>query len=388
MIIVERRLALQVVERLKFFPVTAILGPRQCGKTTLAKSCMAPIADTCYLDLEKPSDLAKLADPEGFLRRHSNHLVCLDEVQRAPDIFPILRSLCDETGTPGRFLVLGSASPDLLRQTSESLAGRIGYLELTPFLESELGASEQQKLWVRGGFPPSFLAPTDALSRAWLDSFIQTFLERDLPQLGIRVSASILRPFWEMCAHFHGDLWNHSKIASSLGVSGKTVFHYLDILESAYMLRRLRPFSTNVKKRLVKSARVYIRDSGLLHRLLRIDNLDALAGHPVRGASWEGYVIEQVAAVAPDAELSFYRTSAGAEIDLLVRRGTHLVAIEMKASAAPRLERGFWNALEDVQPDQAWVAAQVPEPYSLADNVHVAPVGTICRELPGLLGSR
>ncbi len=379
---ISRHLQGNVNTSLGYFPVTAILGPRQCGKTTLAKRCIAGYSSALYLDLELPSDAAKLTgDAESFLRRHRGHIVCLDEIQRVPDIFPLLRSLCDETGAPGQFLVLGSASPDLLRQSSETLAGRIGYLELSPFTEAEVGSGHQDLLWLRGGFPKSFLAPTDDLSRVWLESFIQTFLERDLPQLGIRVPSVTMRRFWEMCAHLHGDLWNHEKVASSLGVTGKTVGHYLAVLEQAYMLRRLQPHSANLKKRLVKAPRVYLRDSGLLHRLLRIDTMDSLSSHPVRGASWEGYVIEQVAAAVPDADLSFYRTSAGAEIDLLVRQGGRLTAIEIKATSAPRMERGFWSALDDIQPDQAWVAAPVKEDFPLGQTVTAAPVSVICRTL-------
>ncbi len=379
---IKRDLYGKVTTSLGYFPVTAILGPRQCGKTTLAKNCVASVPDALYLDLELPSDRAKLmGDPEAFLRRHQGHIVCLDEIQRAPDIFQILRSLCDETGKPGQFLVLGSASPDLLRQTSETLAGRIAYLELSPFTETEVGAEHQDALWLRGGFPKSYLAPSDETSRMWLESFIMTFLERDLPQLGIRIPSITMRRFWEMCAHLHGDLWNHEKIASSLGVTGKTAGHYLAVLEQAYMLRRLPPYSGNLKKRLVKSPRVFLRDSGLLHRLLRIDTLDALSSHPVRGASWEGYVISQIAAAVPDADLSFYRTSAGAEIDLVVKQGQRLTAIEIKATSSPRMERGFWSALDDIKPDQAWVAAPVKEAFPLGHNVMVASPATIGKAL-------
>jgi len=378
---VDRSLEKQVEAYTAFFPVTAILGPRQCGKTTLARMLLARRSSPLYLDLERPSDVAKLADAEAFLGAHRGDIVCLDEIQRRPDLFSVLRSLCDDMHTPGQFLVLGPASPDLLRQSSETLAGRIGYLELTPFTEAEVGSEHRTSLWIRGGFPRSFLAPSDELSRAWLDSFIQTFLERDLPQLGIRVPAPALRNFWEMCAHLQGDLWNHAKVASALGVSGKTVAHYLTILDQAYMLRRLRPFAANVKKRLVKSPRVYLRDSGLVHRLLRIEDMETLSGHPVRGASWEGYVIEQVAAAVPGADLSFYRSAAGAEIDLLIRHNDRLTAIEIKATSAPRPERGFWSALKDVQPHRAWVAAQVKEAFPLGNEVTAAPVHEICTSL-------
>lgn len=378
---IKRTLYNKLRDYVGYFPVTAILGPRQCGKTTLAKAFMADHLEARYLDLERPSDLAKLSEPESFLRSLQGHMVCLDEIQRCPDLFPVLRSIVDETANPGQFIVLGSASPDLLRQSSETLAGRIGYLELTPLTEAEVGSEAQADLWFRGGFPRSFLAPGNTMSKAWLRSFTQTFLERDLPQLGIRIPSLMLRRFWEMCAHMHGDLWNHAKIAASLGVSGKTVAHYLDILEQAYMLRRLPPYHPNTKKRLVKSPRVYLRDSGILHHLLRIEDMQMLSGHPVRGTSWEGYVIEQVAAAVPYADLTFYRTAAGAEIDLIVKHGSRLTAIEIKASAVPRIERGFWQALDDIQPETAWVAAQVNEVFSIGNNVNVAPVQTICQFL-------
>ena len=373
----------QLNEYVGYFPVTSILGPRQCGKTTLAKTWLSEQDRVLYLDLERPADAAKLREPEDFLKRHRGSIVCLDEIQRVPDLFPVLRALCDESNAPGQFIVLGSASPQLLRQSSESLAGRIGYLELTPFVEAEVGCSTRDRLWLRGGFPRSFLAPTDALSWAWLDSFIQTFLERDIPQLGIRVPATTMRRFWQMCAHLHGDLWNHAKVATSLGVTGKTVGHYLDILEQAYMVRRLLPFEANVKKRLVKSPRIYLRDTGLLHRLLAINSLDALDGHPVKGASWESYVIEQIAAAVPDAELFFYRTAAGAEIDLVVRHGGALYTVEMKATSSPRLERGSSLALDDVNPAKAWVAAPVNDCFALNARIEVAPPDHICKVLRG-----
>ncbi len=382
---INRSLTGKVETFLGYFPVTAILGPRQCGKTTLVKHLLGrratPPGGMVYLDLERPSDLAKLSDPETYLASLRGRLVCLDEIQRFPELFPILRSLCDLTGEAAQYVVLGSASPNLLRQSSETLAGRIGYLELTPLTEQEVGLQQQDRLWLRGGFPRSFLAPDEALSRAWRDSFIQTFLERDIPQLGIRVPAMTLRHFWEMCAHLQGETWNHSKVGGALGVTGKTVAHYLDILEQAYMLRRLSPFASNVKKRLVKTPRYYLRDSGLLHRLLRIDGMDELNGHPVRGVSWEGYVIEQIAVAVPDAELFFYRTSAGAEIDLVVKRGKKLAAIEIKAGVAPAVERGFWMALEDIQPDFAYVAARVEKAFPMRGEVVVAPVSDICLQL-------
>ena len=266
-------------------------------------------------------------------------------------------------------------------QTSETLAGRIACIELTPFREHELGVDARFPLWDRGGFPGSYLAPDAELSRAWLDNFIQTFLERDVPQLGIRVPAATLRRFWQMCAHFHGESWNHSKIAGSLGVSGATAAHYLDILEDAYMLRRIPSFAANVKKRLVKAPRVYLRDSGLLHRLLRIDTHDDLLAHPVYGASWEGYIIEQMAAALPDSELSYYRTAAGTEMDLVVARGRRMTALEMKGTVAPKLTRGFWAALDDLKPDRCFVVAPVDSAYELKEGVLVAPPDVAIRDI-------
>lgn len=371
----------RVEELLGYFPVTAILGPRQCGKTTLARSLVLSDRPVLYLDLERPSDAAKLSEPEAFLSSYRDYLVCLDEIQRVPNLFPLLRSLCDETGKPGQFLVLGSASPDLLRQSSESLAGRIGLVELTPLIEQEVGKDQQDRLWFRGGFPRSFLAPSDSLSRQWLDNFIQTYLERDVPQLGIQIPSVNLRRFWEICAHLNGDLWSHAKVASALGLTGKTAAHYLDILEQSYMVRRLPAWSANTKKRLIKSPKVYLRDTGVLHRLLRIEDMLGLFGHPVRGTSWETYVLEQVASAVPDAELSFFRSSGGAEIDLLVSKGGKTTAIEMKASVSPKLERGFWSALQEVGPDKAYVAAPVKEAYPMKNGVTAVPVHHLCEIL-------
>lgn len=380
---IKRNLDETVQERLSFFPVVALLGPRQSGKTTLAKALFKEIPGSVYLDLERPSDIARMHDPESFFRISRGQVICLDEVQRLPEIFAVVRSVCDESETPGQFLLLGSASPALLRQSSESLAGRINYLVLTPFLLSEVGENELQKLWLRGGFPRSFLAPSEALSKEWRESFITTFLERDLPQLGIRVPSLMLRRFWQMCAHIHGDLWNASKVSQSLGVTGKTVNYYLDILTQAYVMRRLEPYVSNTKKRLVKSPKVYLRDTGLLHQLLRIETHEDLMGHPAFGASWEGFVIEHILSITPDWEPFFYRSSAGAELDLVLRKGQRTLAIECKASVAPKLHKGFWNAVDDVQPDNTWVVAPVDSAYPLSENVWVTPLAEAMRRMPG-----
>jgi len=377
----------QVEARLADFPIVAVLGPRQCGKTTLIREAVARRSGVVYLDLERPSDLAKLRDPELFFNLHRSQgtasLFCLDEIQRAPEIFPLLRSLADEERRNGQFLLLGSASRELLRQTSESLAGRIAYLELTPFLASELGGEpgELTRLWVRGGFPRSFLAESDESSRAWRESFILTFLERDLPQLGFNVPAALLHRLWRLLAHLHGQILNSSELGAALSVSHTTSRSYLDLLTRTFMVRLLEPCLANTKKRLVKSPKVYLRDTGILHSLLQIDGLDDLLAHPVCGESWEGLVIENVISSMPRWQPSFYRTAAGAEIDLVLERGRRRLAIECKASTAPTVSRGFWSALEDLEIEEAWVVAPVTEPYPLRAGVTVMPLRGLLERL-------
>jgi len=371
-----RRILPHVERSLADFPAVVLLGPRQAGKTTLAKDIAARRGDSLYLDLERPSDLAKLADPELFLSRHAGRLVVLDEVQRKPELFAVLRALIDAQRTPGRFLLLGSASPALLQQTSESLAGRIALHELAPFDVSEVrpGHNDLQRFWLRGGYPPSWLAGSDASSFAWRESFIATHLERDIPAFGIRVPGTTLHRFWQMLAHLHGQLWNASRLASGFGVSAPTVQHYLDILEATYMLRRLPPLQANLGKRLVKSPKVYLRDSGLLHALLGIADLNDLAGHPIVGPSWEGWVLEQIAQLlGAQWQLSFYRTASGAEIDIVAERGKRKLGFEIKFSSAPAPAKGFWVALNDLQLERAFVVAPVESHYPLAPNVKVIP---------------
>ena len=375
---ISRNLHTLLAERLRQQPAVVLLGPRQVGKTTLAREVATSTPNALFLDLEREADRARLARPDLFLPRHRDRLVILDEVQTLPELFATLRPEIDADRRPGRFLLLGSASGALLRQSAESLAGRVAYLELTPFLLDEVAIDpkatvQAASLWLRGGFPRSFLAANDADSIAWRTDFLETFLARDLPQLGVTIPAETLRRFWRMCAHLHGQLFNASQLGSALGgVAHTTVGRYLDLLVDALMLRRLPPYAANIGKRLVKSPKVYVRDSGLLHALLGISSPEGSSGHPVAGLSWEGFVIEQVLAAAPGlATAGFYRTSAGAELDLVVEHAGKRVGYEVKLSSAPTVSRGFWNACEDLGLERAYVVAPVLDPYPLAANVEV-----------------
>jgi uncharacterized protein len=393
---IERSLHSKLLESLKTFPVVGLVGPRQVGKTSLARQLVADLAQTeqaaVMLDLERPSDLAKLTEPELFLEPLANRLVVLDEVQLRPDLFPVLRALVDAGRRPGRFLILGSAAPALIQHSSETLAGRIEFLELAPLNLAEVALNEvnlkagsdnmattAKNLWSRGGFPDSYLARSDAASMRWREAFVRSYLERDIPQLGIRISAATLRRFWLMLAHYHGQLWNASTLAGSLGVSAPSVRHYLDILESTFMVRVLQPYSANLGKRLVKSPKVYLRDSGLLHALLNLPDHSALLGHPVLGASWEGWVIEQILAQAPEGTRPyFYRTASGNELDLLLELpGGQLRAVEIKHSAAPKVGKGFNEALDALKLEKGFVIAQVGEPYPLSQRAQVLPLSQL-----------
>ncbi|MEI8373825.1 MAG: ATP-binding protein [Planctomycetota bacterium] len=382
------RLLQQTIEQsLANFPIVGLIGARQTGKTTLAKALgERQTRAVLYLDLEVPSDLAKLTDPELYLRSHAGSLVIVDEVQRKPELFPLLRALADADSRNGKFLLLGSASPDLSRQASESLAGRIAYHELSPLLLQEVSPTEENvsKLWLRGGFPRSFLAMGESQSIQWRNNLIQTYLERDIPQFGVGVPAAALRRFWQMLAHWHGQLWNASTLANSLAISSPTVKRYLDLLEDTFMLRQLTPYFTNTKKRLVKTPKVYLRDSGLLHALLRIQDFDDLTGHPAVGSSWEGWVIEQILGIVPETwGKSFYRTAAGAEIDLLLEPGGRhpIIALEVKYSLTPQPSRGFWTALADLQPAQGFVVYPGGEYYPIKPGVFALPIAELKRLL-------
>lgn len=385
---IRRLLEEKLITSLSRFPAVAVLGPRQVGKTTLAQVLASHYTNSVYLDLERPSDLAKLSDPELYLAPLADRLVVLDEVQRLPNLFMILRSLIDQERRPGRFLLLGLASSDLLRQAAESLAGRIVFHELGPFDIREVQPAGRQlaSLWLRGGYPLSWLAESAEASFAWREAFIQTHLERDLPGFGIRVPGVTLRRFWQMLAHSHGQLWNASRLAANFGVSPPTVNHYLDILQATYMVRRLPPWLANLGKRLTKSPKVYLQDSGLLHALLGIVELDDLYGHPIAGASWEGWVLEQIfRQLAPDWRLSFYRTAAGAELDVVAEKGKRRLGFEIKLSAAPTPSKGFWQALKDVAPDMTYIIAPVEESYPLAPRVQVFPATVLASGIPEMV---
>ena len=377
---IKRRLYKTVLDRLALFPAVALLGPRQVGKTTLAED-IASDRPSVYLDLESSSDRGKLADPARYLEEHEDKLVVLDEVHRVPGLFQTLRGLIDKGRRrgykAGRFLLLGSASMDLLRQSGESLAGRIAYVDLPPIGVLEVAEEDREKLWVRGGFPDSFLANDDGHSMMWRDYFVKTYLERDIPDLGPRIPAETLHRFWTMLAHSQGSVINAAQLARSLAVDGKTIARYLDLMVDLLLVRRLHPYHTNTKKRLVKSPKVYVRDSGVTHALLGISDREVLFGHPVAGTSWEGFVIENLITAAPERTLaSFYRTSAGAEIDLVLELPglTEKWAIEIKSGLSAKPTKGFYNAVEDIQPDKTFVVYAGEERYPVSDGLEAVGV--------------
>jgi uncharacterized protein len=365
--------------RLKQSPAVALLGPRQCGKSTLAHAVAAQSSST-YFDLENPADLRALSEPMAALEKLRG-LVVIDEVQRRPDLFPILRVLLDRKPIRTRFLILGSAAPELLRQTSETLAGRVALIEMAGFRISETGTSTLQKLWNRGGFPVSFTARTQQASVEWRQDFIQTFLERDLPELGIRIPATTMRRFWIMLAHQHGGIWNSSAIGGSLGQAHTTVRHHLDTLSSALVVRVLQPWFENVGKRQIKSPKVYVRDSGLLHSLLDIHTHDALDRHPKLGASWEGFVIEQLLTELRVSQAYYWRTQAGAELDLLLMHKSQRIGIEVKYSDAPSMTPSMTVACTDLKLHRLIVVYPGSRQYVLAKQVTVMSLADAIEEL-------
>jgi len=376
-------------------PAVVLLGARQVGKTTLAKT-IAKQTNSIYLDLEAPGDLLKLSDATAFLSAHSDKLVILDEIQRAPDLFMVLRGLIDKNRESGRksgqFLLLGSASRDLLRQTSESLAGRIRYIEMSGLnsieIESKVEENNQarKRLWLRGGFPDSYLAADDDMAMDWLEDLIRTYLERDVPQMGFRVPAVRLRRLWTMLAHLQGEPVNHSKLATNLEIDSKTVANYIDILTDLLLIRRLEPWHVNVKKRLVKSPRYYIRDSGIQHRLLGIDSYDALLSNPVLGKSWEGFVVENIHSVLPArAESYYYRTAAGAEIDLIIRLpSSDMWAVEIKYGIAPKPGKHYSRICDDVGATQKYIVYGGEEEFPVSADVCMISLPLLMKKLQSI----
>jgi uncharacterized protein len=374
------RLALpKIVEHLQWSPAVGILGPRQVGKTTLARTLATDPAKSIYLDLDTPQALARLGNPTAFFAANRQRLVVLDEIQNQPQILSELRGEIDEDRRPGRFLLLGSASFKLLKQ-SQSLAGRLSLVDMSPLALSEVYQrfEDTQTLWLRGGFPNSYLAKTVSASWEWRIGLIRHFLNTDMPALGINVEPQLMHRFWRMVAHLHGQMFNASAIAASLGISATTTGRYLDHLCDTLMVRRLEPYFINLGKRLVKSPKVYVRDSGLLHSLLGLRDVNDLLGHPCTGASWEGFVVEQIASHLPaGASMSFYRTAAGAELDVVVELGTRKLGFEIKFSSAPKVTKGFWQACEDVGVDAAYIVAPVQTGWPVQDKVEVIGITDI-----------
>lgn len=377
---VERTEKPRVMKSLQAYPIVGLLGARQVGKTTLAKSIAKDFGkESVYLDLENPEDFVKLNEPGLYFKDNADKLIILDEIQLKPELFPLLRSVVDDGESNGRFLILGSASPELLNKSSQSLAGRIRYHELNPFSAFEVGLENTERLWIRGGFPDAYLASDQDGAFDWIAAFVKTFLERDLGMLGFRLSPNNMRKVWTMLAHYHGSTVNYSSLSKALEVSNPTVRHWIDVLEDTYMLRSVRPWSGNTAKRLVKSPKIYLRDSGIVHNLLGIEEKEKLLSHPVLGESWEGFVIEQIAAAAPErSDFSFYRSSNGHEIDLIVetpKKGA--IAFEIKRSLNPSLSSANYAALEDIAPHEAYVIYSGNDTFRLNEDITVIPLAGV-----------
>lgn len=382
--LLARNIEAFVKENLSIFPAVAILGPRQCGKSTLVNMLYQNSDAYLYLDLQNLDDLNKLREPTLFFQANQNATICLDEIQLVPELFSVLRSEIDRNRRPGRFILLGSASQDLIQKTSESLAGRVGLIELSPFTIEEVEKSDSfdlNKFWLRGGYPDSYLALSDQGSVLWRENFIRTYVERDIPQLGFQIPALQLRRLLTMSAHNQGQLFNSSKLGESLGVTYQTVRRYIDLMEQTFIIRSLPPFEKNIKKRLVKSPKIYVRDSGLLHRLLQVNDFNSLMGNPVFGASWEGFVIENIISSLRDCKFSFYRSATGDELDLLIEKGDRTIAVECKASSAPQVTKGFWRAIETTKPDKTYIIAPVATSYIYKKDVEVCGLSEFIKKL-------
>lgn len=372
---INRRVSSEIKDSLSFFSVVSIIGPRQVGKTTLAKQIMSESAKpTLYLDLELQSDLFKLNDAELFLSQHSEKLVVIDEVQNKKELYPLLRALVDRTREPGQFLLLGSASPELIRHSAESLAGRIAYHQLHPFDLTEIPeAISQNDLWVKGGFPSVLFAKNDDLARRWMENFISAYLNRDLLQLGLNASPKIIRNLWTMMAHLNGQLFNATTLGNSLGISTPTVKRYVDFLEEAFLLKSLHPFSWNMSKRLVKTPKIYLTDTGILHHLSGVTDLINLSGNPLVGNSWESFVVNQLLALKKNpVDLYFYRTHQGTEVDLVFTKGLNVVATaEIKYSNSPQLTKGNFQAFDDLNAPMNYVITPSSDDYLFKERIRI-----------------
>lgn len=382
--LIDRKIETFVKENLSVFPAVVILGPRQCGKSTLAKMLYQNSNAYLYLDLQNLDDLNKLREPMLFFQANQDVTICLDEIQLVPELFSVLRSEIDRHRRPGRFILLGSASQDLIQKTSESLAGRVGLIELTPFTIEEVEQNidfELNKFWLRGGYPDSYLASSEQGSVLWRENFLRTYVERDIPQLGFQIPALQLRRLLTMCAHNQGQLFNSSRLGESLGVTYQTIRRYIDLMEQTFIIRSLPPFEKNIKKRLVKSPKIFVRDSGLLHRLLQVDDFNSLMGNPVFGSSWEGFVIENIISSLRDCKFSFYRSATGDELDLLIERGSRTIAVECKASSAPQVTKGFWRAIETTKPDKTYIVSPVSASYPFKNDVEVCGLSDFLKKV-------
>lgn len=371
---IKRELYAEIKKHQKNISAIAIVGARQVGKTTLAKELVAEKENTLFLDLEKSSDREMIQETEAFLNLHKGKTICFDEVQMMPDLFLSLRNFIDNNSNT-KFILLGSASPELLRQTAESLAGRIYYFELSPFLWTEIKKRTDMNTYrLRGGMPLSILALKNEDAFIWLRNYIKTFLERDLYNFGFNIPPTTLNRLWIMLAHINGQVLNYSQLANSMGISNTTISNYISILENTFMLRLLQPYHNNIKKRLIKAPKIYFRDTGILHTLLQLESFEDLFTHPVYGSSWEVTVIENIIHKFKHWNYYYYRTSNGSEIDLILTKATKIIAIEIKASSIPKVSKGFWNAIADINPTKTYVIAQVTMPYPLKNNVMVYPL--------------
>ncbi|MBL6962890.1 MAG: ATP-binding protein [Bacteroidetes bacterium] len=372
---IKRQLESDLHKSIKDVPVTAVLGARQTGKTTLVKQVLKSYGEILYMDLEKPSDRFMLTDAESFFRINNNKIICLDEIQLFPEIFSVLRSIIDDDNYHIKFLVTGSGSPELLRQKAESLAGRIAYYELTPFLYQEISPNETlDNYWLKGGFPLSLLAETTESSNNWRRNFILTFLERDLRNFGFNFPPETLNRLWKMIAHINGQVLNYSQLSNSLGYSDTTVRKYLEVLSKTFMLRILPPFFINLKKRLIKSPKLYIKDTGILHSLLNINDFNELYINPIYGSSWELLCMENIIYKFNNWEPFYYRTSNGSEVDLVLTKASKKYVFEFKASSSPSVTLGFWNCLEDLKPDKSFIISPVKMAYPYKNDVWVYPL--------------